>query len=51
MVEYFSAITSHQAYWHSLDFAKFVLYHVYGMEKTSEDSDSLATIVSSSGLD
>lgn len=29
MVEYFSAITSHQAYWHNIDFAKFVLHHIY----------------------
>lgn len=29
MVEYFSAITSHQAYWHTLDFARFVLYNLY----------------------
>lgn len=29
MVEYFSAITSHQAYWHTLDFARFVLYQLY----------------------
>lgn len=51
MVEYFSAITSHQAYWHSLDLAKFVLYHVYGMENQSSTSNSLPTIVSSTDLD
>jgi len=38
MVEYFSAITSHQAYWHNLDFAKFVLYHVYESDSDSTQS-------------
>lgn len=54
MVEYFSAITSHQAYWHSLDFAKFVLYIIHNTvvdnadavggeiveDKMAEDEDS-----------
>jgi len=41
MVEFFSAITSHQAYWHSLEFAKFVLHiiHTVGEEENTPTDD------------
>lgn len=40
MVEYFSAITSHQAYWHSLDFAKFVLQAIYSDDVGGNQAES-----------
>ena len=39
MVEYFSAITSHQSYWQNQDFAKFVLNRIFS-EEDEHDTDS-----------
>lgn len=39
MVEYFSAITSHQGYWHNPDFAKFVLQVLYESGDIDSSSD------------
>ena len=54
MVEYFSAITSHQAYWHNIDFAKFVLHHIYHPDmksdlQTTDSKSSLGSPTKDSG--
>ena len=50
MVEYFSAITSHQSYWHNVDFAKFVLHQIYeGNNQEEESNSSLSTSTSGEG--
>ena len=46
MVEYFSAITSHQAYWHSLDFAKFFLQAIYcNDDENQTDSENIVETI------